>query len=152
QYARDFEFQISQPPLPGEPRTALNGSAPDVFLTNGLEVGKPPFLERRAYPEEKRWQFTDNVTLSRGPYTIKFGADINHVRDVLDNLRNESGAYSYNNLNNFVLDYGSYASGLLATVPCVNSTRTRGRCYTSNFNQAFGPSRAEFSTNDYNFY
>ena len=41
QYARDLEFQNSQAPLPGEPRTAQNGSAPDVVLTNGIEFGKP---------------------------------------------------------------------------------------------------------------
>jgi hypothetical protein len=79
QYARDFEFQISQTPLPGEPRTAVNGSAPDVGLQNGLNFGKPNFLERASYPKEKRVQFTDNVTYSMGSNTLKFGADINRV-------------------------------------------------------------------------
>ena len=41
QYARDFEFENSQTPTPGEPRTAINGSAPDVFLgSSGIEFGK----------------------------------------------------------------------------------------------------------------
>src|SRR5262249_49431307 len=59
QIARDLEFEFSQKPLPGEPATAINGSAPDVFLTNGLEFGKPTFLERPKFPDEKRYQFTD---------------------------------------------------------------------------------------------
>lgn len=152
QIARDLEYQVSQTPLTGEPRTALNGSAPDVFLTNGLEFGKPTFLERPKYPQEKRQQYTDNVTVSFGASTLKFGGDINRVSDVLLNLRNESGAYSYNNINDFIIDYVNWKTPLAATVTCVNSTRTRGKCYTSNFNQGFGPQGAEFSTTDYNFY
>jgi hypothetical protein len=153
QYARDFEFQISQTPAPGEPRTGLNGSAPDVFLTNGLEFGKPTFLERPAYPDERRKQFTDNVTISFGASTLKFGLDINRVGETLSNLRNESGAYSYNNINDFIIDYVNWKTPLPATVTCsANPTRFRGRCYTSNFAQGFGAPAAEFDTTDYNFY
>jgi hypothetical protein len=152
QIARDFEFQNSQKPLPGEPATALNGSAPDVFLTNGLEFGKPTFLERTKFPDERRQQFTDTMTVSVGSNTLKFGVDFNRVKEDLANLRNESGAYSYNNINDFIIDYVNWKTPLPATVPCVNSTRTRGKCYTSNFQQGFGPLGAEFSTNDYNFF
>jgi hypothetical protein len=153
QYARDFEFQISQTPAAGEPRTALNGSTPSVFLTNGLEFGKPTFLERPAYPDERRKQFTDNVTVSLGASTLKFGVDINRVNEVLSNLRNESGAYSYNNVNDFIIDYVNWKTPLPATVNCsANVTRFRGRCYTGNFAQGFGPPAAEFDTTDYNFY
>ncbi len=153
QYARDFEFEFSQKPLPGEPMTALNGSAPDVFLTNGLEFGKPTFLERPKYPEERRAQFTDNVTYSLGANTLKFGVDVNHVKDVLSNLRNESGAYSYNNINDFIIDYVNWQTPLPATVTCATGAgRFRGKCYTSNYAQGFGPPAAEFSTTDYNFY
>lgn len=153
QIARDLEYQISQKPAPGEPTTALNGSAPDVFLTNGLEFGKPTFLERPSYPDEKRKQFTDNVTVSLGPNTLKFGVDVNRVNEVLSNLRNESGAYSYNNINDFIIDYVNWKTPLPATVNCVaNTTRFRGKCYTSNFAQGFGPPAASFSTTDYNLY
>lgn len=152
QVARDLEYQISQKPLAGEPTTALNGSAPSVNLTNGLEFGKPTFLERPKYPDEKRYQFTDNVTLSMGANTLKFGVDINRVNDTLLNLRNESGSYGYNNINDFIIDYVNWKTPLAATVTCVNSTRTRGKCYTSNYNQGFGPQGAKFSTTDYNFF
>lgn len=155
QYARDFEFQISQTPAPGEPRTAVNGGAPDVFLTNGLEFGKPTFLERKAYPLETRWQFTDNVTMSRGPYTIKFGADFNHVNDVLDNLRFEAPGFSYANINDFIIDYTNWKTPLATTVPCFALTANRaGKCYSGSlaYQQGFGNGRAEFNTTDYNFY
>ena len=152
QYARDFEFQVSQTPLPGEPRTSINGSAPDVGLQNALNFGKANFLERSSYPKEKRKQFTDNVTLSRGANTFKFGVDVNHVRDVLNNLFTESGSYFYNNVNDFIIDYVNFKTPLAGTVTCSGSTRTRGRCYSGNYTQGFGPLGAEFSTTDFNFY
>jgi hypothetical protein len=152
QIARDFEFQNSQKPLPGEPTTALNSSAPSVFLTNGLEFGKPTFLERSKFPDERRQQFTDTMTVSVGANTLKFGVDFNHVKEELANLRNESGAYSYNNINDFIIDYVNWKTPLAASVVCVNSTRTRGKCYTGNYQQGFGPLGAEFTTNDYNFF
>lgn len=154
QYSRDNEFQISQPPLPGEPTTAINGSAPDVFLQNGIEFGKPTFLERRAFPDEKRQQYADTVTISRGKQTFKFGGDFNHVNDLLDNLRNESGAFSYtgtNSINDFLIDYTNSLTPFARPVTCVSSTRTSGQCFNS-FNQGFGPTAFRFSTNDYNFF
>src|SRR5581483_5458975 len=102
---------------------------------------------------EKRYQFTDNVTVSLGASTLKFGVDINHVKEVLANLRNESGAYSYNNINDFIIDYVNWKTPLAATVNCsANTTRCRGKCYTSNYLQGFGPLGAEMKTNDYNFF
>ncbi len=48
--------------------------------------------------------------MSRGQQTFKFGADINHVNDVIDNLRFEGGAYSYNNISDFIVDYTNFAT------------------------------------------
>ncbi|MBO0862997.1 MAG: TonB-dependent receptor, partial [Chloracidobacterium sp.] len=156
QVARDFEYENSQTPLAGEPRTALNGSSPDVFLTNGLEFGKATFLERLKYPDEKREQFVDNVTYSLGANTLKFGVDINHVHDTLFNLFTESGSYSYNNINDFIVDYVNFLTPLPANTLCFGSTatsiRTAGKCYTSPFQQGFGAPGAELSTNDYGAY
>jgi hypothetical protein len=152
QYARDLEFQISQGPLPGEPRTSINGSVPDVGLQNGLNFGKPNFLERKSYPDERRAQFSDTVTVSRGSDTLKFGIDINRVNDKLSNLFTESGSYFYNNLNDFIIDYVNWKTPLPTTLTCAGSTRLRGRCYSGNYTQGFGISGAEFSTTDYNFF
>jgi hypothetical protein len=151
QIARDFEYEFSQKPLAGEPTTALNGSAPDVILTNGLEFGKPTFLERTKFPDERRQQYTDTMTVSVGANTLKFGVDFNHVNEDLANLRNESGSFFYGNINDFIIDYENFKFGL-AGVPCSTSTRTAGKCYTGQFNQGFGPLGAKFSTNDYNFF
>jgi len=151
QWARDNEFQNSQPPLPGEPTTGLGGRSPDVFLTNGIEFGKPTFLERAAFPDEKRWQFADTVTLTTGNHTLKWGGDINYVKDLQSNLFQEGGAYSYSNINDFIVDYVNFTSGgalRTANRVCATGTRLAGRCYTSNYNQGFGPTTFEFPTTD----
>lgn len=157
QYGRDNEFQFSTPPLPGEPTTSATSiggvRAPSVFITGGLEFGTPTFLERPAFPNETRWQFADTVTWTRGRHTIKFGGDINRVSDDIQNLRFEAGSYSYNNVNDFIIDYANYLTPLAATTNCIaNPTRFRGRCYTSNFQQGIGNPGLELKTTDFNLF
>ncbi|MDQ3255942.1 MAG: TonB-dependent receptor, partial [Acidobacteriota bacterium] len=135
QYGRDNEFQLSQEPAPGEATTGPNGRPPSVAITNVITFGKPNFLERRSYPDEKRWQYADTMTLTIGNHTLKFGGDINRVNDVLDNLFQEGGAYNYNNIADFLSDFA---------IPS-------GKRYT-NYNQGFGPTAFTFNTTDYNFF
>ncbi|HSK63062.1 MAG TPA: TonB-dependent receptor, partial [Pyrinomonadaceae bacterium] len=148
-------YQFSTPPLPGEPTTGLNGRSPSVALTGGLTFGKPNFLERTHNPLEKNYQFVDNVTLTRGNHTIKFGGDYLRTNDVLDNLFQEGGVYAYNNINDFIVDYTNWTTGgALRTAGgvCSTSTRLAGRCYTSNYAQGFGQPRFEFNTTDLAYY
>lgn len=133
QWSRDLEQQFAQPPAPGEPTTA-NGFSPQVAIGGGgFTFGKPNFLDRAAYPDEKRWQFADTVTWTKGRHTVKFGGDFNYVTDLLDNLFQNAGAYSYSNLTEFLSDFAN---------PSL-------RRFTS-FAQNFGPTAFEFSTRDYN--
>jgi hypothetical protein len=135
QWSRDNEFQLSQPAAPGEPMTGINGRPPQVTITGVIVFGKPNFLERKAYPDEKRLQVADTMTYTTGMHTLKFGGDINHVKDKLDNLFQEGGAYSYNNIVDFISDFAIPAQ----------------RRYSS-YNQGFGPTAFVFNTNDYNFF
>ncbi len=159
QYGRDFESQRSSAPLPGEPLTALGGTrSPNIFITNGLEMGTPTFLERGRFPDEKRYQFADTVTNTRGRHTIKFGADINKVTDDIANLRFEAGAYSYTGtqpLSDFIVDFTNWKNpGFLpATNTCPGSSARRvGRCYNGNYQQGIGAPGIKLATWDYNFF
>lgn len=167
QYGRDFEFQFSNQPLPGEPLTggtSLGARSPNVFLTNGLQFGIPNFLERPAYPDERRIQFADTVTYSAGRHTFKFGGDINRVEDDTQNLRYETGGYSYNNINDFIVDYVNFRTPLAAGTLCATQptaaqiaagtaiARTVGRCYTSNYQQGVGSRGLKFRTYDINVF
>ncbi len=155
QYGRDNESQISTPPLPGEPATALTAQgirSPSVFLTNALEFGTPTFLERPSFPDETRYQYADTVTYTTGRHTFKFGGDINRVTDDIQNLRFEAGSYSYNNINDFIVDYVNFRTPVTGATLCETSSRAAGRCYTSNYQQGIGSPGIKLTTYDYNFF
>ncbi len=164
QWGQDNEYQFSQPPLPGEPTTSLGGRSPQTFVNNVFTFGMPEFLERIAFPDERRTQFADTVTWTSGKHTVKFGGDINHVEDIINNLRFSGAEFNYtgaNGLSDFIIDYTNFRSpGVLpATVECfsspatpVASKRFRGKCYAGNFNQGFGVLGLTLKTNDYNMF
>ena len=172
QWGRDNEFQFSQPPAPGEPTNAPGGRSPQTFIQNGFSFGMPEFLERAAFPDERRWQFADTVTLTAGNHTLKWGGDINFVKDIINNLRFLGGEFNYtgaNGLNDFIVDYTNWrTSGAIRNlVPnadgiansgdesfglCVGSTRRAGKCYAGNFNQGFGVLGLTMKTTDLNYF
>ncbi|HYM12313.1 MAG TPA: TonB-dependent receptor [Bryobacterales bacterium] len=92
QYSRDFEFEL--PNAPG----------PFVSVTNGINFGEPNFLSRPAYPDEKRWQISQDLNWVHGRHSLKFGYDINWVNDQLINLFQGGGQYDYSVLNDLALD------------------------------------------------
>ncbi|HWS89766.1 MAG TPA: TonB-dependent receptor [Pyrinomonadaceae bacterium] len=164
QYGRDWERQVYPGPLPGEPTTAPPGGVPPQMGLPGFTLGKPNFLDRRSFPDEKRWQYADTMTLLQGNHAFKFGFDINHVKDVNDNLFTESGSYVWSTTSDFFVDYANFLSNNAlraqsASTPttnplgrCVGSTRRAGQCYNGTFNQGFGTPKFTFSTNDWNFF
>lgn len=139
QWGRDFEFQSSQNPLPGEPVSA-SGRTPavDISGTGGISFGKPNFLERRAYPDERRIDVGDTFTLAKGSHLVKIGADVSRVSDVLDSLFQEGGVYAYSNRVDFISDYEANVKN--ATAP--------SRFYSS-FSQGVGPTAFAFRTFDF---
>jgi hypothetical protein len=162
QYGQDFEYEFSQLPKAGEPTNSVGGRSPQTFITNGFSFGIPEFLERPSFPDERRTQFADTMTMTSGNHSIKFGGDVNHVKDIISNLRFGGGEFNYTGgantlnfnagLNDFIIDYTNFRSALTATTPCYSSTRTVGRCYGGNFNQGFGVLGLVMSTNDFNFF
>ena len=159
QYSKDFEFAFSQPPLAGEPSTAtteLGARSPQVFLTNGLTFGTTTNFERIKYPDERRIQFADTVTWTKGTHTLKFGADYNHVTDEILNRGSEAGSYSYANITDFVIDYVNWQTPLPGTTTCTSDTATvrrfAGRCYTSTYLQGIGIQGVKFKEDEYSFF
>jgi hypothetical protein len=159
QYAKDFEFALSQPPLPGEPSTATTSQgarSPQVVLTGGLTFGTTTNFERIKYPDERRKQIADTVTWTKGIHTIKFGFDFNRVSDDIQNRGSEAGAYTYGNISDFVIDYVNWVTPLPSTVTCLSDTATArrfvGRCYTANFNQGVGAQGIKFSEDEWSFF
>ena len=140
QIGRDFEAQ--EPNSPG----------PATTVTNGIAFGMPNFLPRPKYPDERRYQFIDNVTFYAGNHSIKGGFDINYVREDIINLFQGGGVYSYSNLQGIASDCPADATGCVRLIDA-----NTGRHY-NNFTQQFdlrgGGLRGDafFTTTDYNFF
>jgi hypothetical protein len=149
---RDHEFAFSQTPAPGEPLTGPHGRPPSVTVAGGINFGKPGALDARAFPDEKRWQYADTVTLMLGTHVVKTGFEVNGVNSRRDMLPNEEGSYMYSTLNDFIIDYANFAAaGALRASgrPCSSSARIAGQCYAGSYNQSLGRADFAFTTNDY---
>src|SRR5215213_8021110 len=168
QWGRDNEFQFSQPPIAGEPTNAVGGRSPQTILVGSttFSFGMPEFLERASFPDERRWQFADTVTLTSGNHTFKFGGDVNFVKDIINNLRFSGGEFNYTGattgIADFIVDYVNFQTNgairALSATPngslglCVSSTRRVGKCYAGNFNQGLGVLGLDMKTTDLNYF
>jgi len=153
QYGRDFEFEFPQSPTAYEQNNFVKsknfpgyvnplGLPPDVFITNGFDMGVPTFLTRPAFPDERRTQYADTVSWSHCKHSLKFGFDIAHTHDLSENLRTQYGSFQYSTI-------GTYLSDLLQPNSCGTAHTTP--CYSS-YQQAFGPLGFSFNTNDLAFF
>src|SRR5260370_28547330 len=65
----------------------------------------------RLNPSETRYEFADNLSWTKCSHTMKFGLDIAHTEDFVNQLSNQFGSYSYSILNFFALDFSGNATG-----------------------------------------
>jgi outer membrane receptor protein involved in Fe transport len=149
QYGRDFEFENGQASIPGEPVSQL-GFSPQITVggVGTFIFGMPNFLNRPAFPDERRNQVADTVSLSHDTHLIKFGFDFNHVHDNEINLFEGFGAYSYNTRADYISDFVAQDTG---HAPFCGTVATPLDCYAS-FAQGFGTPGFNFSTNDLAFF
>ena len=141
QYGRDFEFQRQ------------NAPGPSTIHNRELDIdggGMRDFLPRVAFPNEKRFQGTDNFSYIRGRHHLRGGFDINYVRELQINLFGGGGRYEYRTFEDFAMDVP------LAGIPVFPDGTRTGRHYR-DFRQSFdllsgGIGRIFFTTTDWNFY
>ncbi len=88
----NFRFQWSQ----DLEIIGANGTGPSVSIANVMAYGMPNALPRPAFPDEHRMQFADVLSKTSGKHTFKAGLDINVIHEVLINLFQGGGVYSYN--------------------------------------------------------
>jgi len=124
-----------------------NAPAPYVSISNVMTYGENYALPRTAEPDEHRIQLSDTLSMNRGKHSIKMGFDVNFIHEVMINLYNGTGQYSYSGsasaaFNNWVLD----AYGIN------NGDGLTGKHYTS-FVQVTDPitgvGKDDFYNNDY---
>ena len=124
---------------------AANATAPSVTVTNFIAYGMPNALPRPAFPDEHRLQFTDVLSKTYGTHNLKFGGDLNFVHELLINLFQGGGVYTYSGANNF--------SNWVADVAGINLGDGLTGRHWSTFVQVNDPvthvGRDDFYNNDY---
>jgi hypothetical protein len=144
QYGREHDYQTAQTPLPAFEQPFANnafGLPPQVSIASstGLAIGTPSFLPRASYPDERKTQYADTLTYSRGHHTFKAGFDILHTDELTNFERSAYGVYTYASATTFLSDY--YKPNSCAGLPCYSS-----------YVQAFGPLGFDFATTDFGFF
>ena len=163
QYGRDFEYEFNQKPTAYE-NTVLNNPSgytnpyqipPNVSITNAFQFGTATFLNRPAYPDERRYQISDTINLVRGNHNLKFGIDFLHTDDLSENLQYQYGGFTYGGSNFAPL--AEYFTDLNKPSGCFSPVQNAAtklyaevpvECYTG-YTQGFGPLGFEFQTKDY---
>jgi carboxypeptidase family protein/TonB-dependent receptor-like protein len=134
QWGRDFEFE--SPNFPG----------PNVSISGITTYGEPNFLPRPAFPDEHRYQFTDTISIVHGRHTFKTGLDINAIHELLINLFQGGGVYSYSGaplsaLQKWVVDVYGLNTGA--------STGTHYRSFTQAVDPITGVGKDDFYDLDF---
>ena len=156
-WLRDLQFQTPQTPLPQEPAIAPGGLAPEINIgPNGLLFGTPASLSQQAYPDERRFELGESLTLVHRRHAFAFGGEIAFTRDRVATLENAAGTFHYDSatangkaggLVDFITDYTFNAQTLPnEACPSINAP-VHLFCFQS-FSQAFGVTRTSFATQD----
>jgi outer membrane receptor protein involved in Fe transport len=66
----------------------------------------------RLNPSERRFEYADNLSLTTGAHTLKFGIDFATTEDYVNQLTTQFGSYTYTSLNNYALDFSGNTAGL----------------------------------------
>ena len=153
-YGRDFEFEFNQVPTAYEQTNLVKtpsgytnplGLPANVFLSGFFQFGTAQFLNRAALPDERRWQLSDTVEWVHGNHTFKFGEDYIHTNDLISNLYDQYGGYSYTGntpLGNYFADLYLSQNPVAGKVP-------------ENYNsyaQGVGAAGLDFTTGDYGLF
>jgi hypothetical protein len=72
-----------------------NSAGPNVSIASVMAYGMPNALPRPAFPDEHRLQFSDTVSKALGKHQMKAGIDVNRIHELLVNLFQGGGVYSY---------------------------------------------------------
>jgi Carboxypeptidase regulatory-like domain len=101
----------------GRDLETAGANAPGPSIGMGVTTyGMPNALPRIAEPDEHRIQFTDVFSTTRGHHTFKFGGDLNFVHEVMINLFQGGGIYSYSGSTS-VQNFQSWADDIFAGQP-----------------------------------
>jgi outer membrane receptor protein involved in Fe transport len=168
QYSRELDYETQQPLTAYTSQNLVSG--PNVTYVNlatssGFNLGSPYYSYRLAYPDERKWQIFDTAYWVKGNHTIKFGVDLLHNDDLMNNTYESNGDYSYSYIGNYFAD--AYAAKNAVNAGCASgapqvasySSKTGAvssavgslPCYTTYY-QGYGNPLFDITTTDYGFF
>lgn len=142
----------------------LSPNIPEVSLdspsTIGFYLGSPYYSYRKALPDEHKWQVGDTAAWIHGNHDFKFGIDLVHNYDIMNNTYEGNGVYTYSYIGNFFADLYNEAYAKANSKGICNSTSTVSAPGSSTTNytgtapcgtmvQGFGPPVFTVNTMDY---
>jgi Carboxypeptidase regulatory-like domain len=144
------------------------GNIPGVALSTtggGIsEFGSPYYSYRVALPDERKWQVEDTLYWNKGNHSFKFGVDLLHNYDLINNTFESNGLYTYGYQTNYFTDLYLSKNGYTGTGVCnaagsqAYTTTGAGStpigaapCYSS-YAQGYGNPAYDVSTLDYAFF
>jgi hypothetical protein len=108
QYGREIDWE-GQQAYTDYTKADLTGSTGNVPYVSagynyGFNAGSPYYSHRAAYPDERKWQIGDVLYWSKGKHGLKFGLDVVHNHDQMNNTYESNGYFSYNWVGNLLND------------------------------------------------
>jgi hypothetical protein len=167
-------IQEARPSTPSAfEQTFLTGNAygqlPQIVVDNryGFTIGNPSRFGQGSYPDEHLYHGQESLDWIRGKLLVKAGFEVSHNADATSLLRNQTGTYTYSNVENFISDALAFQKfGISGELDPMNqhtcdqtgkvwrdsSGGLRGLgnlpCY-SYYSQTMGPTDWHLTTNDW---
>jgi hypothetical protein len=174
QFSAGRTIQEARPSTPSAfEQTFLTGNAygqlPQIVVDNryGFTIGNPSRFGTGSYPDENLYQGQESVDWIRGNLLVRAGFNVSHNADTISLLRNQTGTYTYSNVENFASDamvfekiglsdaldpYNQHNCDETGKVWRDSGGGLRGLgnlpCY-SYYSQTMGPTDWHLSTNDW---
>jgi hypothetical protein len=136
-FLNEFRFGWMSDLEGDDPNLALVGPLGLLGVSVHSQALGPINYLPRVEPRERRIEFGNNASWTKGPHTVKFGVDIADAEDYSYYISNLNGTYSFSTVNAFALDY---------------TGNTTGAKDYSSYSQAFGNPTVDRSIRDYAFY
>ncbi len=129
---------------------SINGGSSN----NGFTGGMPYYSFRTSYPEEEKVQVSDTGNWTEKSQNIKFGFDYLLNHDLINNLFESNGVYSYTYFSDFFADILNKGAGTCDNSASETGLSTNAKSYAcySSFVQGFGTPKFSLGTQDYGFF
>ena len=147
--------------MPNIPEVSLDSPS-----STGFYLGSPYYSYRKALPDEHKWQVGDTAAWVKGNHDFKFGVDLVHNYDIMNNTYEGNGVWSYSYLGNYFADLlnegnakanGEGACNVGSSITSPTSSSGSSTNYTGfgpcgTMVQGFGPPAWTINTMDYGFF